>query len=194
MPNLTVRGVTREELLYVYRLRHSVYVEELGVPAKTACPVTKTLRDKLDDPAAIVIGAFRDDGLVATIRGNIADRSDAWSYFDLYGVTDDVRRQPSRHALVSAFFSDATARGGLAAYRVLSLLADRLRTEGVSVVYFDCRPAVEDLYRRGGRTVIRSGLVHPTYGFPISVFRWDLRAEPLVARRRQAPVELPLAA
>ena len=166
-----VRDAERREA--IYRLRHAVYVDELGRRLRHADPVGGTISEPLD-ATAVHLAAYQGEGgaLVGAIRMHFTTCDALGDHAGIYGRA--TRREPGRFAIVSRLVTRPEARGGAASAGLELARAACARGLALSVetAYIDCQAPLAPFFEWLGFDVVEA-FVHPHAG-PVRLMRLDL--------------------
>jgi GNAT superfamily N-acetyltransferase len=133
----------REEL---YRLRYSVYVEEMGRTVSGADHGGHRIVDPLDDGCEILLGAWVDGQAVGTARVNLVGASDVGALADLYELEPFGATHDGAGAILTRLVVAAEWRGRTVAVRLLQLAVRITLERGARWLHFHCREHLVSLY------------------------------------------------
>jgi hypothetical protein len=169
--SLTVaRASTAEERESVYRFRYRVYVQEMGLSPPGADPVSRTLRDSLDDVATSFY--LRDgDDVVGSLRilflDEVPDPSPLVEKFQLEPVIEAFGK--SAICTTSRFMLDPRLRHGTAVFRLMEAVYDGFPERDVRFNYGDCSPHMVPLYEHLGYRRYTRAYDDTAYGFKVPI-------------------------
>jgi predicted GNAT family N-acyltransferase len=134
------------ELDGAFRLRHEVYVEELGL-RHLATSGDGRLRDEADATGRVLV-AVSDGSVVGTLRLNLgADAPIAASYRRELQLDPFLAVVPEAHVMIcSRFVLSPEHRGGLVPFHLFARAAEEAASAGVELVFLDCQPHLIRLY------------------------------------------------
>ncbi len=152
------------DLHAVYRFRYEVYVEEMGRPQAYADHHLRRIEEPLDR-AATIVAAFAQEGVVGTVRLNLANYSELGYYEDLYGMADVVgRHHPRATSITTKFMVARSHRKSTLSARLAVAIYREAVAAGVEYDFIDCNPHLEEYFERLGYRRYRERVRHHEYG------------------------------
>lgn len=155
----------------IFRLRYQVYVEEMGRPQKDADHAARRIEDRLD-ARAHVVGAWRDNVLVGTVRANLLADGDVGPYRELYGLDLLSPRETQRTSVTTRMMVLPSVRRGRVAQELAVALYSFALSRGLQYDYIDCNAHLIAFFEHLGYVRHRAAR-HPEYG-QVMVMRLDL--------------------
>jgi hypothetical protein len=153
-----------EERLAVYRLRYSIYVEEMGLDESYADHQRKLITDSLDGPKAMILAAWDGDRVVGTTRSNLIRDGGIGNYLEYYRLSKLppetlAESSVSTRIMVHRDFrrTPLTARLACEGFRWLL-------SHGIHADFCDCDPKVVKFFTGLGYKVEFDDFDHPEFG------------------------------
>ncbi len=166
---ITMRFVNSvNERQAVYRLRYSIFVEEMGRPQRHANHLRKTIVDSLDVKGHI-LGAFDRGRIVGTGRLNFLRDGDIDFWHDLLDLrrVDDV--DLSRVSLSTRLMVAQQFRGGTLSALVTSRMFQFLLQQNIAVDFACCKAALLGFFQKLGYLPYSAPTLHPDSGEVIPI-------------------------
>ena len=167
--NLTVRIATTEvERNEIFRLRYTVYVEEMGIDATDADHDRKMITDKWDESATLL---YVTDGksIVGTLRRNLCSNTAVPNYLREALELDRFVEGFDGHRLsISSKFVVATAwRSSPAAALLISKAYSLARELSIQFDFHHCAPSLISMYEQMGFRRYAGNFTHEDVGLQI---------------------------
>lgn len=153
MNDISVSDLRRDS----YRLRYSVYCEEMGLPSPYADANLKEIKDHIDDHS-IVINYYSNEVCASTFRVNILSDGTAGDFEDLYNVDRDLGRD--KLAILTKLIVHPEHRKSRASYYVVRDACMIGLIRSVRYAYIDCSPDLDIYYKKWGFVVNGDSFTH----------------------------------
>jgi hypothetical protein len=145
----------------IYRLRYTIYVEEMGRKQRYADPVARRIEEPLDEHA-VLIGAWDEAGeIVGTVRSNYHSFG---TYHDMYELD---RTGPLLHRTVIGtklmVVPHLRSRARLGVEMSILAYKDAI-SRGAVLGFADCNAHLVPLFSSLGYRPYRTPIHHPEYG------------------------------
>jgi hypothetical protein len=163
----------RPEFDEVYRLRYSIYVDEMGRKQKYANHRNRVIVDPFDNDAARVYGAWDDGELIGTVRSNYLRDTDAGEYRDYYGLVHLNDADVEGASITTRFMIQRRYRLTTLAVRLACKTFQHGLEDGINADFMDCNRHLVNFFMGLGYLVHRNDLIHPEYG-AVTVMRLNL--------------------
>ncbi len=171
MASIEIRKVqTFEEREAVFNLRYRVYTLERGVPQKYADHERQRIEEPQDPPlgegsldAGLILGAFRQDELLGTLRLN---RTEAFGedYSRLLGLSHFGLTDEHKASVTTKLCLEPQHRGSRALLCLMLVVFEYALQAGSIISFADCNPPLYNLFLRLGCRQAMPNDVHPEYG------------------------------
>ncbi len=154
---------TKQELNEVYKLRYTVYVEELGYHNPYASHKSKILKDPLDSSGQL-FGYFKNDKAVGTVLTNYAKNSDLGHYPELYEMHELVCGSYFDSSISTKLIVRKDYRSTSIAFRLACATYVQQIKDNLLYSFVDCARDMVSFYLRLGYKVHQNDFYHPEFG------------------------------
>ncbi len=156
-------NLTTQELNEVYKLRYSVYVEDLKYHQPYADKISKKLRDPLDSTGNI-FGIFRNNEAIGTVLTNYAKHSDLGYYSELYKMKELNYGSYYDSSITTKLIVRRDFRSKSAAFRLALATYIQALKDGIKYDFVDCDLEMVPFFVRLGYNVHIESMLHPEFG------------------------------
>ena len=156
-------ATTPAERNAVFRLRYSIYVEELQRKEKYADHASKTVVEPLDETGKI-FGVWLGDQIVGTGRLNYLRDSDFSEYSELYSFDRLVSPYTEQAALSTKLMISKLYRASDVALNVVIKMCEISLADGIGIGFLDCIKPMEPFFKKLGYRMYKGRVQHPVYG------------------------------
>ncbi len=153
----------QDEVDQLYKLRYSVYEEELNYKEKNADHKLKTLRDSLDISGQI-FGYFKNNEAIGTVLTNYAKDSDLGHYPELYKMHDLDHGSYFDSTISTKLIVRKDYRSTSIAFRLACATYIQQIKDNLMYSFVDCERNMLSFYLRLGYKVHQKDFYHPEYG------------------------------
>ncbi len=160
------KGLTKREqneVNKVYKLRYSVYVDELNYDESTADYETKMQKDPLDGTGRL-FGFFKNNEAVGTVLTNYAKDSDLGYYPELYKMHEYNYGSYFDSSISTKLIVRKDYRSSSIAFRLACATYVQALNDGIMYDFVDCKLEMVPFYIRLGYKVYQKSMYHPEYG------------------------------
>jgi len=157
---------TASERQEIFRFRYQIYVLEQHRLQHYADHDRQQIAEPLDTKAAL-LGAWRGDSLVGTLRINLSRDGSLGSYESLYSMVRAGRFHPGRTAIATKFMVHPSERGHAVALRLCLAAFSYGMARDVAFSFIDCNPAsprVIEFFEALGYVRLPGTIDHMEYG------------------------------
>jgi hypothetical protein len=156
-------NLTKQELNQVYKLRYSVYVEELEYHQPYADHKSKMLKDPLDR-AGNLFGLFKKNEAIGTVLSNYVKHSDLGYYPELYKMKELVNSSYYDSSISTRLIVKKEFRSTSVAFRLaLATYTQGLR-DNIQYDFLDCNLDMVPFFVRLGYKTYQDSMHHPDFG------------------------------
>ncbi len=174
MSNYTIRlATTPDEREMVYRFRYTVYVEELQYPQPFAEHANRRIQDPLDDKCGTLIALNGNDGIVGTVRINLAAECMLGQYEELFDLHSFGTTHRATVAVCTRLMVAQAYRRSRIAVDLCRAIYRYGRDHGIETCFADCYNATLPFFLHLGFRLHRASVNDPQYGL-VNVIRLDL--------------------
>jgi predicted GNAT family N-acyltransferase len=163
-------AVSADEREAAFRLRHDVYVREMGF-RQPCTDSARRLVDPFDDTAILLIARIGDT-VVGTLRSNFGVNSDLGPFVEIHRMRRLDGLFPARVSLTSRLIVRRDCRGVGVAGCLAHVLFQIGVAHGIAVDFIDCEARLVPFYRRLGYEQTEDPYVHPEFGPRIPMHLW----------------------
>ena len=158
-PTLDILLCRDDAMLHdAWRLRYSVYCEELGRSSPYADHDRKIIRDDLDDFGHTFIARANGE-TVGTLRANMSREGDFGMFGELYGMNAS-NWHPQHTAMCTKFAVKKSKRLGYTSLMLVSVVVQYGMKLDISECYIDCIPSLLLFYEKFGFKVTGDQFFH----------------------------------
>ncbi len=155
--------LTKQELHEIFKLRYSVYIEELKYHQFHVDHKLKILEDPLDKTGNL-FGIFKSNEVIGTVLSNYVKRSDLGFYSGLY----KMREYPNGSYYDSSITTRLIVRRDYRSTSVGLRLAFATYIQGlkdnIQYDFMDCNQNLVPFFVRLGYKVYQESMYHPEFG------------------------------
>ena len=157
---------TKQELNEVYKLRYTVYVEELGYHKPNACHKSKILKSSLDRTGNL-FEIFKNNEAIGTVLSNYVKHSDLGYYPELYKMNELVNSSYYGSSISTSLIVRKDFRSKSIAFRLaLSTYIQGLK-DNIQFNFIDCTQDMVSFFVRLGYQVYQKNVHHPVFGLGV---------------------------
>jgi N-acyl-L-homoserine lactone synthetase len=168
------QAVDPRELKSIYRLRYSIYVDEMNRAQPYADHAKQLIVDPLDQQDGCgVLGAWDDNEIVGTVRTNFLCSSAIGDYYELYRIADLPSEVVPRTSITTRLMIVGRLRKSTLATRLACEMFRFGLQRGITTDLIDCNEHLVTFFLSLGYRVHRDAVVHPDYG-RVTVMRLNL--------------------
>ncbi len=155
--------LTTQELDEVYKLRYSVYVEDLKYHQPYADHKSKMLKDSLDSTGNL-FGIFKNNEAVGTVLTNYAKHSDLGYYSELYKMNEFPDGSYYDSSITTKLIVRNDFRSKSVAFRLALATFTKGLEDNIQFNFIDCTQEMVPFYLRLGYKVYQESMFHPEFG------------------------------
>lgn len=156
-------NLTKQELNEVYKLRYSVYVEELKYHQPYADHKSKMLKDPLDR-AGNLFGLFKNNEAIGTVLSNYVKHSDLGFYLELYKMKELVNSSYYDSSISTRLIVKKEFRSTSVAFRLALATYIQGLKDNVQFDFVDCTHGMISFFVRLGYKIYQESMHHPAFG------------------------------
>jgi len=156
-------NLTKQEVNEVYKLRYSVYVDELKYDQHYADHKSKTLKDPLDK-AGNLFGLFKKNEAIGTVLSNYVKHSGLGYYPELYKMKELVNSSYYDSSISTRLIVKKEFRSTNVAFRLSIATYTQGLRDNIQYDFLDCNLDMVPFFVRLGYKVYQDSMHHPDFG------------------------------
>lgn len=156
-------NLTKQELNEVYKLRYSIYVEELKYHQPYADHKSKMLKDPLDRTGNL-FGIFKNNEAIGTVLSNYVKHSGLGYYPELYKMKELVNGSFYDSSISTKLIIRRDFRSKSVAFRLALATYIQGLKDGIMYDFVDCELEMVPFFVRLGYKVYQKKIHHPEFG------------------------------
>ncbi len=158
----------QDEVYQLYKLRYSVYIEDLKYRLPNADHKLKILKDCLDNTGHLY-GVFINNEAVGTLLTNYVKHSDLGHYTELYKMHELANGSYFDSSISTKFIVRKDYRSSSIAFRLACTTLTHQAKDNIVYSFIDCIPGNVSFFVRLGFNISQDNLYHPEFGHGVAL-------------------------
>ncbi len=158
----------KDEVYKLYRLRYSVYVEDLKYESPYVDHKSKILRDQLDNTGQL-FGYFKNGEAIGTVLTNYSKNTDLGYYQELYKMHELANSSYYDSSICTKFMVRKDYRSSNIAFRLSCATLVQQTEDNIMYSFIDCVEENVPFFIRLGYKVSQENMYHPDFGYGVAL-------------------------